>query len=211
MGADVVIAVELRLPPGDRAQLETLTGVLSRAVDVMITQNERRSLALAQATVSVNMSGFGLSDYGRVEELAQLGYKSAARQSAVLLPYAIQDPAQWQQYLADREARKHPQPTTVETIEVKGADDDTDQRLQHRLSKALGGPLNLDKFDTQLTSASRERGSSIVWATRDSRRMEFRGCGSRRTRNPTARRLWIWQSTWKILGSPRSISRLVRA
>jgi signal transduction histidine kinase len=40
-----VIAVELHLPPGDRAQLETLTGVLGRAVDVMITQNERRSLA----------------------------------------------------------------------------------------------------------------------------------------------------------------------
>ena len=31
MGADGVIAVELRLPPGDRAQLETLTGVLSLA------------------------------------------------------------------------------------------------------------------------------------------------------------------------------------
>ncbi|HUD65650.1 MAG TPA: patatin-like phospholipase family protein [Candidatus Sulfotelmatobacter sp.] len=156
MGADVVVAVELRLPPGDRAQLETLTGVLSRAVDVMITQNERRSLALAQATVSVNMSGFGLSDYGRVEELAQLGYKSAASQSAVLLPYAIQDPAQWQQYLVDREARKPPQPSKVETIEVTGADDDTDRRLQHRLSNALGGPLHLDKFDTQLTRIAGE-------------------------------------------------------
>jgi NTE family protein len=46
MDADVVTAVELRLPPGDPKQLETLTGVLTRAVDVMITQNERRSLAL---------------------------------------------------------------------------------------------------------------------------------------------------------------------
>src|SRR5208337_326836 len=34
MNAHAVIAVELRLPPGDRAQLDTLTGVLSRAVDV---------------------------------------------------------------------------------------------------------------------------------------------------------------------------------
>ena len=156
MGADAVIAVELRLPPGDRAQLETLTGVLSRAVDVMITQNERRSLALAQATVSVNMSGFDLSDYGRVEELTQLGYQSAASQSAALLPFAIQNPLEWQQYLSNRKAREHPQPTKVETIEVTGADHDTDLRLQHRLSKALGGPLNLDKFDTQLTRIAGE-------------------------------------------------------
>ena len=53
MDADAVIAVELRLPPGNRTQLETLTGVLTRAVDVMITQNERRSLILANATVSI--------------------------------------------------------------------------------------------------------------------------------------------------------------
>ena len=49
MDADAVIAVELHLPPGNRTQLETLTGVLNRAVDVMVTQNERRSLALGQA------------------------------------------------------------------------------------------------------------------------------------------------------------------
>ena len=60
MNADAVIAVELRLPPGDVKELETLTGVLSRAVDVMITQNEHRSLALAKATVSIEMNGFSV-------------------------------------------------------------------------------------------------------------------------------------------------------
>src|SRR5579863_2294541 len=48
MDADVVIGVQLRTPPADRARLQTLTGVLTRAVDVMITQNENRSIALAQ-------------------------------------------------------------------------------------------------------------------------------------------------------------------
>ena len=54
MDADAVIAVELRLPPGNVKELETLTGVLTRAVDVMITQNERRSLMLAKANVSIS-------------------------------------------------------------------------------------------------------------------------------------------------------------
>jgi NTE family protein len=151
MGADAVIAVELRLPPGDLTQLETITGVLSRAVDVMITQNEQRSLASAEATISVDTSGFSLGDYGRVQQFTQLGYNSAASQSAALLAYAIQDPGEWQQYLADRNARKHPRPAKVDTIEVTGADVDTAQRIEHRLGKVLAEPLNLDKLDTQLT------------------------------------------------------------
>ena len=73
MGVDTVIAVQLSLPPGAREQLETLTGVLSRAVDVMILQNERRSLALADATVTVEMGKFAVADYDRVKEIIQLG------------------------------------------------------------------------------------------------------------------------------------------
>src|SRR5215472_6508611 len=66
MGAEVVIAVELRLPPGDVGQLGTLLGVLSRAIDVMITQNERRSLELANVKVVVDMKGFAIDDYNRL-------------------------------------------------------------------------------------------------------------------------------------------------
>jgi NTE family protein len=151
MDADAVIAVELRLPPGDRAQLDTLAGVLTRAVDVMITQNERRSLVLAKAKVSVDMTGFSTTDYSRGKELIRLGYKAAASQSDALLPYAIQDAAEWQAYLEARAARKRKPPEKVEAVVVTGADSDTDSRLQHKLSKALRGPLNLSKVDAQLT------------------------------------------------------------
>ena len=156
MQAEAVIAVELRLPPGNLTQLQTLPGVLGRAVDVMVTQNERRSLAQAQAKVSVDMTGFTGTDYARVKELIALGHKAAASQSAALLPYAIQDPAEWEEYLATRAARKHRLPEKIGAIEVTGADSDTDSRLQHRLSKALRGPLNLSKLETQLTRIAGE-------------------------------------------------------
>jgi NTE family protein len=156
MDADLVIAVELRTPPPDRAQLETITGVLSRAVGVMITQNEHRSLALAQVTVSVDTAGFSVVDYDRVKELIQLGYKTAASQSAALLPYAIQDSAEWDQYLAMRAARQHPEPKKVEIVQVTGADSDTDKRIKNQLSKTIRGPLDLHKLDTQLTRIAGE-------------------------------------------------------
>jgi NTE family protein len=156
MGADAVIAVELRLPPGDVKELGTLTGVLTRAVDVMITQNEHYSLALAKATVTIAMNGFAATDYSRVKELVKLGRRSAESQSAALLPYALQDPAEWQHYLAARAARKHRPAGKIDTLEVAGADPDTSARIQHRLSKALQDSLDLSKLDTQLTRISGE-------------------------------------------------------
>jgi NTE family protein len=156
MGADTVIAIQLRTPPGSRAQLETIAGVLSRAVDVMITQNEHRSLEQAQAVVSIDTTGFSLDDYSRVKELIQHGYKTAEAQSAALLPYAIHDEEEWRQYLAAREARKRPSPKKIAAVEVTGADADTDRRLQKRIAKAVDGPLNLTQLDTQLTRIAGE-------------------------------------------------------
>jgi NTE family protein len=89
MNSDIVIGVQLRTPPADRADVDTITGMLSRAVSVMITQNERVSLALAQARIFVDTAGYSATDYARVRELIALGYKSAANDSAELLPYAI--------------------------------------------------------------------------------------------------------------------------
>jgi len=156
MDADVVIAVELRLPPGDIGQLGTLVGVLSRAVDVMITQNEHHSLSLADATVSVDMKGFSVSDYSRVDELIQLGYNTAASQSAVLLAYAIQDPAEWQSYLDARNAKKRKPVDEVASIEVTGADSDTNHRIKQRMSKDTRGLLDLPDLETQLTRIAGE-------------------------------------------------------
>src|SRR5580692_1283030 len=151
MDADSVIAVDLQLPPGGREQLETLTGVLSRAVSVMILQNERRSLALASTTITVDTGNFSIGDYSRVPELIRLGYQSAAGHAAALLTYAIRDDAEWQEYLRARNARKRPQPKEVQSLIVEGGDSDTNHRIEQHLNSDTGVPLNLPKLETQLT------------------------------------------------------------
>src|SRR5271155_3200128 len=156
MDADTVIAIDLRIPLGEQEQLETLTGVLSRALDVMLLQNERRSLALANAVVTVDTGSFSIDDYDRLADLIRLGYKSAASQAASLLPYAIKDDAEWQQYLMARSARRHPQPKAVQSVEVEGGDSDQDSRLEHSLKSFTRGPLNLPKLETQLTRTAGE-------------------------------------------------------
>jgi len=152
----IVIAVDLRVPLGDRQQLESLTGVLSRALDVTLLQNERRSLALANATITVDTGSFTISDYDRVRDLIRLGYQSTAAQSAALLPYAIKDNAEWQQYLAARSARKRPQPAAVQSVQVEGGDSDTNSRLQQSLKSFTRGPLDLLQLENQLTEIAGE-------------------------------------------------------
>jgi NTE family protein len=156
MGADAVIAIELHYPPADIGQLGTLVGVLSRAIDVMITHNEHHSLALANAKIRVDMKGFAITDYERVEELVQLGYEAAANQSAELLPYAITDSTEWQRYLDERNARKRVPMTNVEKVVVAGADPDTDRRIQQEVTKSVQGSLNLPHLEKQLTRIAGE-------------------------------------------------------
>jgi NTE family protein len=156
MQADIVIAVQLRTPPANATEVETIGGMLSRSVDIMIAQNEGRSLALAQAKISVDVTGFDTFDFSHIRELIELGYRTAASQSADLLRYAIRDPEQWRQYLAARAERKRPVPQKVTKIEVAGGNSDTNQRIEHRFSKTLRGNLDIPKLDTQLTRIAGE-------------------------------------------------------
>ncbi len=151
MDADKVIAIDLQMPLGGKEELETITGVLSRAVSVMILQNERQSLKLADATVTVDTGNFSMTDYDRVSDLIRLGYQSAASHAAALLPYAIQDDAEWQQYLTARNARKPSPPKEVQSVTVEGGDSDTNRRIEQRLKSDTGVTLNLPKLETQLT------------------------------------------------------------
>jgi len=156
MNADVVIAVELRKAPEKREDLDTLGGVLGRAISVMIAQNEHRSLALADAKVSVDVAGFWSEDYSRVDQLIQRGYQSAAGNAGELRRFAIEDPMEWQKYLDARAARKRAPIQQIVAVQVSGADRDTDQRIEHRLRKLTRGPLDLPQLETQLTHIAGE-------------------------------------------------------
>ena len=156
MQADKVIAVDLHFPSGTREQLESLTGVLARALSVMILQNERRSLAQANTTITVETGNFSTVEYDRVKARIQVGYQSADKAAAELLPYAITDEAEWQQYLAARGARRHSPPKQVQVVAVEGAARDQDERIAHQLRSVTQAPFDLPKLEAQLTSIAGE-------------------------------------------------------
>jgi len=135
MNADVVIAVDVIAQPPTPGQFESLTGVLNRAVDVMVLDNERRALQLADIVISIDLGKFGISDYDQSEAIINLGYQAAAARAAALRPFALSD-ADWQAYVAERDARKRAPEKYAERLEVTGAGDEQ-THLEKRLVKTL--------------------------------------------------------------------------
>jgi NTE family protein len=155
MSADVVIAVDIVTQPPTPTQFESVSGVLTRAVDVMVLDNERRALQRADIVVSLNLGKLGAFDYEQSETIIDLGYKAAAARAAALRPFALSD-AGWQTYVDEREARKRPPEKSAEVLEVTGVSGDEQQHLEKRLQKTLHNDLhadnlNIDKLDARLT------------------------------------------------------------
>jgi len=155
MNADVVIAVDIVTQPPTPTQFESVSGVLTRAVDVMVLDNERRALQLADIVVSLDLGKLGAFDYDQSETIINLGYKAAAARAAALRPFALSD-ADWQTYVAERETRKRSPEKFAEVLEVTGVSGDEQQHLEKRLQKTLHNDLradnlNIDKLDARLT------------------------------------------------------------
>src|SRR4051794_30233867 len=65
MGAETAIAVTLEAPPVKAEQFNSIFNVLRQTVSIAITQNERRSVKLADVVIPVNTANYGGADYAK--------------------------------------------------------------------------------------------------------------------------------------------------
>jgi NTE family protein len=139
MGAQVVVAVVLETPPIDASAVASIGGVAKRTINVMIADNERRSEAQADIVLKPRLDGFGSSDYDRFEEFRRVGYAAAEAASARLLPYAL-GPAEWEQYLTARHARRRPVDRVVNAVMVERGGAAAAAPLHVRIGEKLDRP-----------------------------------------------------------------------
>jgi NTE family protein len=81
LGADIVIAVDLRNESGARASNLSSSPIksLSRSLDILIGQNVERSLALADFVITVDTQKYKLTDFGSAGAILDLGEAAARR------------------------------------------------------------------------------------------------------------------------------------
>lgn len=149
MGADIVIAVDVGNKPADREALNSLTALVGQSVSVMILQNVRDRLRLADIVLAPELGEYGTFSFAAVDAIADLGYQHA-EQKRVLLDGLRVDDATWQAYLAERDSRRAGEPFVPSFIDVEGGRDTPTEAIDHRLSRFSGLPFDAGTFESEL-------------------------------------------------------------
>jgi NTE family protein len=150
MGANVVLAVSLKLSPVGKGDLNNILGVLQRAFAVGIEVNEQHDRELANLVITPDVSGFSAASYLKVNELAERGYASAEANKAALLKYSLPE-AEWQQYLAQRDARMHGPPGNVLRVEVDAPNAAVKTGAERLFAPLVDQPVDSKRVDRLLS------------------------------------------------------------
>jgi NTE family protein len=105
MGAEIVIAVALDPPVPDIKQMKSIFGVARRTLSVMIIDNERRNLGLADLVIMPDLKGLGAGDYPSYKEFISRGYRAAEAKRFLLERLAV-SPGEYREWLDSRLARR---------------------------------------------------------------------------------------------------------
>src|SRR5216683_1813807 len=150
MGADIVIAVHLEPASVDAKDIQSVFSVLNHSVRVVLEENELRSLAQADAVVSVPLAEYSTVDYAKSEQIMRRGYEAANARARLLEAFALDD-ADWQDHLRVREARKRSDVPTPQFIQVQGTNAHEATDVTRYVKRFQGKPVNSEKLDEVLT------------------------------------------------------------
>ncbi len=149
MQPDAVIAISLPLNPTTDTAIGSLVGILQRSFSVAIEGAEREQRKLADVVVMPDLTGFDTTDYLKGEQLAGRGYQAAERDRALLLPYAVSD-AEWQQYIAERQAKRRGRPGTILRVHVTAPTEAVARVVERKFQPLVNQPTDPRQIDALL-------------------------------------------------------------
>ncbi len=150
MGAEIVIAIHLEPTPVEAKDIQSVFSVLNHSVRVLLEENEVRSLAQADAVVSVPLAEFSTVDYAKSAQIMKRGYDATNARARLLEAFALDD-ADWQEHQRVREARKRRDIPTPQFIEVRGTSAHEATDVIRYVKRFQGKPINPEKLDEVLT------------------------------------------------------------
>jgi NTE family protein len=168
MNTDEVIAVSLETATVEAKSLNSLTSVLRQVVNVVILENERRSLKLADMVIAVPLQKYTATDYESAVEIMAQGYKAAQSMAEKLKPYEASD-TEWQEYLKARQRRTQIAPDKGRIVSVKSEQPGIQQDGTHELHRKLPGVADQQKLEdtlTGITAAASLPSAYYGWTTK---------------------------------------------
>ena len=150
MGPDVVIAIHLQVAPATADEIQSLFSVLGQSITVATANSELRGMEAADIVVKVDVQKFTSLEFDKADELIKKGMEAAEAKSKILLPYALNQ-ADWDEYVAKRDARKRGAVGIPQFVKVEGTNPDFEQKIQKFLQPLVGKPIDTAQLDTYLT------------------------------------------------------------
>jgi NTE family protein len=139
---EVVIAAWMSSPPREAGGLTSAISLIGRSIDVMIGANERlqiESLTPRDVAIDVPMGDIGTSDFQRVPEAVELGYRAADRMREELSRYSVPEA----EYLAWQNGLRRPQAPESALAEVRivGTQRVNPEYVRAQLANAVPGAV----------------------------------------------------------------------
>jgi len=148
MGADVTLAIHLETAPMDPKTNLSSFGVLGQSISVMSAVNELRSMEQADVLVSVQLQKYTTLDYDKANAIIKAGYDAMAAKATVLSAFSVSE-ADWQQYLAIRNARRKTTPIP-KFVEVTGVPSEMAKPMEAQVSSLAGKPVDTKEIDQDM-------------------------------------------------------------
>ena len=151
MGPDVVIAIHLQVSPTTADDIQSLFGVLGRSIQISSAASEVRGMEAADLVVKVDVQKFTALDFNQADALIQKGMEAAEEKSKILQPYVLNQ-AEWDEYVARRDARKRGPAVAPQFVKVVGGNSiASDKRMEKLLQPMVDKPIEIKKLDKELT------------------------------------------------------------
>jgi NTE family protein len=144
---------------------------MNRSIGMMVAANEISSLQAADLVVSVDLAGYTSSDFTRGDKIMPKGYEAAARKAAMLDRLSLNQ-ADWQQYIAAREARRIHSVPTPDLVQVTGIRPSLAPDVDKAFENNAGKPVDTKRIErdaNRILGVGRFNGFSYHLADLDGR------------------------------------------
>ncbi|MBP5086536.1 patatin-like phospholipase family protein [Pseudomonas chlororaphis] len=150
MGVDIAIVVDIGTPLRSRQQLATVVDVLNQSITLMTRRNSEEQLATLHKNdvlIQPPLASFGVTDFGRAQEMIDAGYRATRILDARLAPLrqaCVED--------AGLSAARTPSQRTpiITAIRVENDSKVSDDVIRYYIRQHIGEPLDLGRLQTDM-------------------------------------------------------------
>ncbi|MFJ4196155.1 patatin-like phospholipase family protein [Pseudomonas sp. NPDC089534] len=150
MGVDVAIVVDIGTPLRNRKQLTTVVDVLNQSITLMTRRNSEEQLAALHpddVLIQPPLASFGVTDFGRAQEMIDAGYRATRILDARLARLKPSQPQDTELAAARSPGQRTP---VITAIRVENDSKVGDDVIRYYIRQRIGEPLDLGRLQTDM-------------------------------------------------------------